>query len=246
MTRQETINKAIDWALAIANNSAHGYDQANRWGPNYDCSSFVISAWEQAGVPVKSKGATYTGNMYTVFLSCGFVDVSTKVNRDTGVGLQTGDVLLYHNYNNDNGHTEMYVGDGKNVKASINEKGTVTGGQSGDQSGREIYVGNYYNYPWSSVLRYVGDDSDHEPEPEPTEKTCSVKIRNLRKGCVGEDVVAMQVLLIRRGFSVGWYGSDGEFGAATESALKQYQSSRGIIQDGICGVITWNKLINSK
>ena len=56
MTKTE---KAVTWAIEIANDPAHGYDQDNRWGPDYDCSSLVISAWQQAGVPVKTKGATY-------------------------------------------------------------------------------------------------------------------------------------------------------------------------------------------
>ena len=65
MTKTES---AVQWAINIANDNRHGYSQANRWGnPDYDCSSLVISAWQQAGVPVKSNGATYTGNMYNVF-----------------------------------------------------------------------------------------------------------------------------------------------------------------------------------
>lgn len=72
---------------AWAADSSHGYDQANRWGPDYDCSSAVISAWELAGVPVKTKGATYTGNMRGVFLRCGFEDVTAGVDLATGAGL---------------------------------------------------------------------------------------------------------------------------------------------------------------
>ncbi len=63
------IEKAVTWALAIANDNTHGYDQQYRWGPDYDCSSLIISAWQQAGVPVKTKGAAYTGNMKSAF-SC--------------------------------------------------------------------------------------------------------------------------------------------------------------------------------
>ena len=62
------IEKAVTWALAIANDNTHGYDQQYRWGPDYDCSSLIISAWQQAGVPVKTKGAAYTGNMNLRFL----------------------------------------------------------------------------------------------------------------------------------------------------------------------------------
>ena len=137
-----------------ANNPAHGYDQAYRWGErgDYDCSSAVITAWEQAGVPVKSRGAVYTGNMYEVFLSCGFKDVTAEVIRSTGAGLVRGDVLL-----NIVHHTAMYCGNGLEVEASVNEKGKATGGAPGDQ-GKEFLIRYYRNYPWDKILRYAGDD----------------------------------------------------------------------------------------
>jgi cell wall-associated NlpC family hydrolase len=114
----EKIEKALEWGIEVAENDRHGYSQTNRFGPDYDCSSFVISAWQNAGVPVKDEGATYTGNMYYPFLRCGFKDVTLRVNLKTGAGLEKGDVLL-----NKANHTEMYVGGNQNVKASINEKG---------------------------------------------------------------------------------------------------------------------------
>ena len=147
------IESAVNWAIKIANNNSHGYDQSSRWGPNYDCSSLVISAFEQAGCKVKSGGATYTGNMRGVFLRCGFEDVTADVNLSTGAGLQRGDVLL-----NVRHHTAMSIGGGQIVHASINESGRATGGKTGDQTGREICVRSYYKYSkgWDKVLRYAG------------------------------------------------------------------------------------------
>ena len=148
MTKTE---KAVQWMVHTANNPQHGYDQIHRWGErgDYDCSSAVITAWETAGIPVKSAGATYTGNMYSAFKKCGFADVTQSVNLKTGSGLMRGDVLL-----NRRSHTAMYIGGGQLVQASINEKGTATGGSPGDQTGREFLVRSYYNYPWDYVLRY--------------------------------------------------------------------------------------------
>ena len=51
------IETATQWMIDLANDDSHGYDQTHRWGPDYDCSSAVISAWQYAGVPVKTKGA---------------------------------------------------------------------------------------------------------------------------------------------------------------------------------------------
>ena len=44
------INNAVTRALEIAADDSHGYDQANRWGPDYDCSSLVISAFRNSMV----------------------------------------------------------------------------------------------------------------------------------------------------------------------------------------------------
>ena len=111
---QDRINKAINWMEETAKDDRHGYCQDHRWGTDgdYDCSSAVITAWEQAGVPVKTKGATYTGNMLPVFKANGFQDVTAQVNRSTGAGLARGDVLL-----NTTHHTAMYCGNGKEVEA---------------------------------------------------------------------------------------------------------------------------------
>ena len=229
MTRQETINKAVSWATGIANDSAHGYDQADRWGPNYDCSSFVISAWQYAGVPVKTSGASYTGDMYFAFIKCGFRDVTNDVNLATGAGLQKGDVLL-----NKTSHTELYIGSGKVVKASINENGGTRGGKPGDQTGREIYIGNYYNYPWDCVLRYEG--GEEKPSGE-------FVLPMLKRGDRGQSVKAMQGILIACGYDCGRWGADGDFGYSTEASLRAFQYDNGLEDDGICGNISWKYLL---
>ena len=141
--------KAVKWALKIADDNSHGYDQSSRWGPDYDCSSLVISAYKQAGVPLT---CTYTGNMRSDMLNYGFAPVPTA-NLKTGAGLKPGDVLL-----NEVHHTAMYIGDGKIVHAAGNEFGGATGGKTGDQTGKEICITNYFNFPWDVVLRYCRKD----------------------------------------------------------------------------------------
>ena len=121
------VQNAVNWAVAIANDASHGYDQTNRWGPDYDCSSFVISAFKQAGVPLT---CTYTGDMLSNMLANNFSSISLTA------GIQYGDVLL----NVSKGHTAIYIGNNQLVKASILENGTVHAGQVGEQNGAEIEV----------------------------------------------------------------------------------------------------------
>lgn len=160
MSKVET---AIAWMKDLAENPIHGYDQRYRWGEkgDYDCSSAVITAWQTAGVPVKTNGATYTGNMYKAFIKSGFKDVTKSITLKTGAGLKAGDVLL-----NTTHHTALYIGNGKVAQASINEKGTITGGTPGDQTGNETNIRSYYNYPWNVVLRYEEKESKTIMRPQ--------------------------------------------------------------------------------
>jgi hypothetical protein len=147
------INRIDDYCceiLQIANNDKHGYSQKNRWGsPDYDCSSLVISVVNNSGIPVKKHGATYTGNMKQAFLKAGFKDVTDYVDLTNGNGLNKGDILL-----KSGSHTEIYIGCGLIVGATIDERGDIVGLKEGDQTGEEIRCRNYYNRPWGSVLRY--------------------------------------------------------------------------------------------
>lgn len=135
------IQNAVSWAVGIANDDRHGYDQNNRWGPDYDCSSLVISAYKHAGVPLT---CTYTGDMLNDMLSHGFRSIGLTAEK------RIGDVLLAVA----GGHTAIYIGNNQLVQASISENGTVHAGQVGDQTGAEILVRSYYNFPWEYVLRY--------------------------------------------------------------------------------------------
>lgn len=238
------IESAVSWARQIAADNSHGYDQAHRQGPDYDCSSFVISAFKQAGLPLK---ATYTGNMRSDMLQRGFADVTQRVNRATGAGLVVGDVLL-----NERNHTALYIGNGRLVQASINERGTTTGGKTGDQTGREIAERSYYNYPWDCALRYVGtgsssaDVGDKPAQGGNVSKPdtgaahyYSVQLPLLKRGSVGGYVRTAQLLLIAAGFDVGPDGADGEYGNNTVAAVIKCQEVHGLTPDGEIGGNTW-------
>lgn len=148
------VEKYTQQAINIANDDRYGYSQYKRWGnPDFDCSGLVITVVENSGIPVKTKGASYTGNMYSVFLKCGFKNVTNTIDLRTGKGLKRGDILLTVGK-----HTEIYIGNGKNVGARISEIGKIYG-KGGDQTGQEIRTHKYYNHPWNYVLRYPENNS---------------------------------------------------------------------------------------
>ena len=139
------IERYVKWAIKIAKDDSHGYSQYTRWGPDYDCSSLVVSALKKSGF--RTGNATYTGNMYDELTPLGFrwyTDFSK---------LRRGDIMLAHNSWNQ--HTEIYIGNGQLVGATSSETGGIAG-QVGDQTGQEIRVGSYYNMPWDGYLRYIG------------------------------------------------------------------------------------------
>lgn len=229
--------KAIRQMEAWAADDSHGYDQQYRWGErgDYDCSAAVIQAWELAGVPVKSSGATYTGNMRGAFLRCGFGDVTAGIDLASGSGLRRGDVLL-----NVVHHTAMYCGAGQEVEASINELGTATGGQPGDQTGREFLVRPYRNYPWDCVLRYPGNTEDKPARPRPTYEY-TVRLGLLKEGMEDPQVQTVQLLLAAKGYEPG--EADGIMGEATVGAVRAFQENSGLLTDGEVGGDTWSKLL---
>ena len=140
------IEKAVQWAIKIAKDDSHGYDQSHRTGPDYDCSSLVSSAYKAAGVDF---GIQSSGTIAGACLKHGFKNVSSNVNFAKGTGLQRGDILVHTGH-----HVSMYIGDGKIVSAHINEHGKVSGGKTGDQNGKEISITKYFNHPYNVCLRY--------------------------------------------------------------------------------------------
>lgn len=126
-------------------------------------------------------------------------------------------------------------------------------------SGKDITVieGNYSNSVKRRTLKvngknirgYIVPKFDAEPvavdKPIPRE-LFSMQVEILKKGCKGDAVKAMQILLAGNGCKCGTSGADGDFGPATLTALKKYQQKKKLEADGICGPATWASLLGTK
>lgn len=165
-----SIQKAVDFMVRIANDDTHGYDQTNRNGPDYDCSSLVATALYNAGFDVKP--SSWTGNLEEQLHKCGFDDCSKP--------WKAGDIHL-STWN----HVNMSISESQIAEATINEKGTVSGGQTGDQTGNEIRIANYYEYSsgWDKHLRYYGKN-----EEETSGDTLYVIAKDVIRGKYGNGV----------------------------------------------------------
>ena len=77
--------------------------------------------------------------------------------------------------------------------------------------------------------------SDGSAAVEKYGKVITVSLHQLSKGNKGEEVRALQILLMGRGYDVGKAGADGEFGEATDKAVRAAQKAHGLTVDGIAG-----------
>lgn len=136
------INKAVSFMINTAKDNIHGYDQQYRNSPDYDCSSLVGTALYYAGFAVSPY--SWTGNLESQLRKAGFVDCQAP--------WKAGDIHL-----NRENHVCMSINESQIVEATINEKGTTTGGKTGDQTGKEIRIASYYNYylGWDLHLRFT-------------------------------------------------------------------------------------------
>lgn len=140
------IATAVAYMKTIANDDSHGYDQANRYSPDFDCSSLVAKALNESGFNISIY--SWTGNLESQLVACGFKKCSKP--------WKSGDIHLKSGY-----HVCMSIDANNIAEARINEFGGITGGQTGDQTGEEIMIRPYYEYSggWDCHYRYVSNEA---------------------------------------------------------------------------------------
>ena len=181
-----------------------------------DCSGLFWWAFNQLG------GYMYHGSntMYNSY--CTAKGKLSKGKRTDGKDLIPGTAVFTGTEGN-HGHVGLYIGDGGVV---IEAKGTQAG----------VVKSKITDSRWTYWGELKGGDYGSSPSPEPTKKP------TLRRGDTGEFVTLAQTELIHKGYSCGSFGADGQFGAATESAVRSFQKDHGLTNDGVIGEKTWAAL----
>lgn len=95
---------------------------------------------------------------------------------------------------------------------------------------------------WIGIqIELNADDAGLAVDGVPGPKTCAALAKAaLRRGHQGNLVYLLQGLLLGLGYYAG--ALDGDFGAQTETAVRNFQAERGLLDDGVVGVKTWSKL----
>ena len=94
------------------------------------------------------------------------------------------------------------------------------------------------NSKWTHWAIPACIDGTYTP-PKEENKTVN---KTIRKGNKGELVKKCQQLLQKHGYDLGICGIDGDFGVATEKAVKKFQKDNGLTADGVVGAKTWEAL----
>lgn len=223
----DRVAKAVDTAVAIAGDNTHGYDQVNRWGPDYDCSSLIGYCLKVAGFDIPN--TFYTGNARDNLIHNGFSIIPFRPD----VALQRGDIVV-----NTDHHMVLMISSDRCISATINEKGTISGGKTGDQTGTEIYDRKFYipGYGWDFIARYTMNGVFNMEQVFsflPVLKLCST----------GNDVRIVQACLSYH-LKRPELEIDGVFGQETRKAVIDFQKLVNIQADGVVGNITYNALFN--
>ena len=239
----EMVYQATRLAIDIANNPAHGYNQRKRYGdPDFDCSSLVSYCLQQAGFAIDPHG-TYTGNLATKLHNLGFANVINEINKNTGEGLQYGDILLTVSKH----HTEFSLGyaDGNKIVEAVHDENNTAGSDKtipGDQTGDEIRIRKFYKWNWEFCFRWT--DGGGEGPITPTGESFVIRIPELRRGKKFAIIGPVQSLLQNYyKISVGKAGVDGIYGKDTENAVKEFQRRNNLKVDGIIGYNTMKGLL---
>lgn len=127
------------------------------------------------------------------------------------------------------------------VKAFQSANGLTADGVAGSKTLNRLYGDNAVPNKGTSYGNVTATPRATST-PRPT-STPNVENKYLQLGSSGKDVRTMQTRLI----SLGWLSgsADGEFGGATDAAVRAFQKKIGVYTDGIAGPNTLKKLYSS-
>lgn len=202
------------------------------------CATFVSAVAIQAGVTAILPTECGCGQMMNLFREKGcWVEADNYKPAP-------GDVIFYDWEDSGNGDNVGWPDHVGIVEKVTDKQITVIEGNYSNSVKRRYINIDAKLIRGYGVPKYDKEQEDKEPIGEAeAEKFVTVLLPQLAKGDKGASVKALQILLIGYGYSCGKSGVDGDFGAATDKAVKAFQAANGLEADGIVGKKTWAKLL---
>ena len=217
--RQAALEKTTD------SNREMGRKYGARWIGNMvaDCSGMFVFAFKKYGLGMSH----ISSNIYKSYCTKtkGKLTAELKKTIRPGTAVFTGQTAGNHP------HVGLYVGNGEVVEAAGTKQGVIKSKLSDD---KWTFYGELKN------VDYNGTGQAPAPQPEqPKQDGTTAALPTIRKGNKNIYVKQLQTVLQKLGYDLGICGIDGDFGTATEKAVKEFQRDRGLAQDGVCGPKTW-------
>lgn len=269
MTIDEAKRKLINWAVSQIG-YYEGSNNYNKYAENADlrrlygwypqnqpwCDIFVDVAFlENFGLETTSK-LTYQ----SIGNGSALCRASAQFYKNNGAWFTTpeaGDQVFFYS-GGDINHTGL-------VESVNGSAFTTIEGNSSDMVARRSYwLGNGYvagfGRPNWSVFQTGGSSTSPTIPSIPTPSTPSVPTPStpssgsttniyplIKRGSSKKIAVrAMQKLLDCKGYDLGKWGIDGDFGWDTFQALREFQRNNSLMIDGECGDFSWCCLITGK
>lgn len=251
MTVNEAKAKLCTWALSQAG-YPEGANNWNKYAENPDlqrmygwkpqnqpwCDVFVDSGFIECFGLEDACAMTYQ----PIGAGSALCRQSAQYYKDAGAWSmrpEIGDQVFFY-ASGDINHTGIVVRvDGGSVH-------TVEGNSS-DMVAERVYsvsdskIAGYGRPDWAVVVDEHDTETEEQPdtvivhEPEKQARYYTLIFPYIQRGSTGDAVTAVQIALMGRGYGIGPDGADGEFGGNTESAVRRFQASIGLMADGIVG-----------
>ena len=157
--KYRNLEAGINWMISMSKDDTHAYNMYQRYGPNFDCSSFIAFALIFSGFNIRYNSVT--SDLKSQLLREGWKETTT---------LKRGVIALREKGGSGNGHVAMLTSSSTMVHASGTKKGILEENfyipsdgwdcylyypsndyqdalKSIDEIAREVIAGKWGNYP---------------------------------------------------------------------------------------------------
>lgn len=199
-----------------------------------------------------SESVKYVVSMYQVDDNCGEMDEQSKafaakiaktVGETMGLPYQTWNTKSSSDRDG-NGYKDDYYGVLRGAH-TVHTPGVIIehGFHTNTATAKWLLQDGNLKKLAVAEAKTIAEWFDVEKEAQLPDIKFSITLQELYEGMKGEQVKALQQLLMANGFALPKYGADGDFGGETKASVIACQTANGLAPDGIAGPATFKCLL---